>query len=104
MDTLKTLNPLNKGTGTVIEALDSTMKKMGMGTEGQKRAESELPPLPALHSTHWLLLTHPKPAIIIPAAAAILPAQPCPVVCPLWLPRTTLMPRCMPCSGWARSM
>lgn len=30
---------LGQGTGPVIEALDSTMKKMGMGTEGQKRAE-----------------------------------------------------------------
>jgi hypothetical protein len=31
---------LGQGTGPVIEALDSTMKKMGMGTEGQARAES----------------------------------------------------------------
>jgi hypothetical protein len=63
MDTLKTLNPLNKGTGTVIEALDSTMKKMGMGTEGQKQAEGEWPPQSAIciASTGccWLNLTLP---------------------------------------------
>ena len=41
METLKTINPLNKGTGTAVEALDSTMAKMGMGTEGQKRATSK---------------------------------------------------------------
>lgn len=40
METLKTINPLNKGTGTAVEALDSTMAKMGMGIEGQKRATS----------------------------------------------------------------
>lgn len=30
-----------QGTGAVIEALDSTMEKMGMGTEGQVGAECE---------------------------------------------------------------
>lgn len=51
---------LGQGTGPVIEALDSTMKKMGMGTEGQARAES-VPTVAAknhpdikMHALQWL--------------------------------------------------
>lgn len=51
---------LGHGTGPVIEALDSTMKKMGMSTEGQARnADSECQCLQGLlHGPlHWTLLT-----------------------------------------------
>jgi hypothetical protein len=51
---------LGQGTGPIIEALDSTMKKMGMSTEGQARnADSECQCLQGLlHGPlHWILLT-----------------------------------------------